>query len=422
MRFKIAYIVFFVSILFYSSFRVVGPVTPRHIMTIVMFVMCINEDKKVYQDKYFRWYLLFIFCFGFSSLWTYYLDKFLTFLLAYFFVAYVAYWATMILIKKHNGTSVLVNTIVVLGILNALTTIGQFYEIGIFNRIPEIMRINVSEDFLDLAEERDEFEGISLPGLLSGAVSNGYFAMTATLLSLWYQRNRFSFIRLIPWGIGMIGLYVTQQRAPFFITTALSLYIMFKVMGKNTGGLTLIIRLAFIVVAVFGVLYFLAYTSSSEMRYVKGFEDKSRVGLIQKTMEYLSQHILLGGRFHSQSMGVRPPHNLFLNAWLYGGILGLFVIFGITIKQVVLVAKQTIGKQFLMDYSKTIFGLVFLAYTVNSMVHNQSIVTGDAVIWILWGAFQEEFVDDDEDEEDEDEEDEDEEDEEDPQPGQIIIV
>lgn len=417
MRFKIAYIVFFVSILFYSSFRVVGPVTPRHIMTIVMFVMCINEDKKVYKDKYFRWYLLFIFCFGFSSLWTYYLDKFLTFLLAYFFVAYVAYWATMILIKKHNGTSVLVNTIVVLGILNALTTIGQFYEIGIFNRIPEIMRINVSEDFLELAEERDEFEGISLPGLLSGAVSNGYFAMTATLLSLWYQRNRFSFIRLIPWGIGMIGLYVTQQRAPFFITTALSLYIMFKVMGKNTGGLTPIIRLAFIVVAVFGVLYFLAYTSSSEMRYVKGFEDKSRVGLIQKTMEYLSQHILLGGRFHSQSMGVRPPHNLFLNAWLYGGILGLFVIFGITIKQVVLVAKQTIGKQFLMDYSKTIFGLVFLAYTVNSMVHNQSIVTGDAVIWILWGAFQEEFVDDDEDDENEDEEDE-----EDPQPGQIIIV
>ena len=192
MRFKIAYIVFFVSILFYSSFRVVGPVTPRHIMTIVMFVMCINEDKKVYMDKYFRWYLLFIFCFGFSSLWTYYLDKFLRFLLAYFFVAYVAYWATMILIKKHNGTSVLVNTIVVLGILNALTTIGQFYEIGIFNRIPEIMRINVSEDFLELAEERDEFEGISLPGLLSGAVSNGYFAMTATLLSLWYQRNHSS--------------------------------------------------------------------------------------------------------------------------------------------------------------------------------------------------------------------------------------
>ena len=189
-------------------------------------------------------------------------------------------------------------------------------------------------------------------------------------------------------------------------------------MGKNTGGLTPIIRLAFIVVAVFGVLYFLAYTSSSEMRYVKGFEDKSRVGLIQKTMEYLSQHILLGGRFHSQSMGVRPPHNLFLNAWLYGGILGLFVIFGITIKQVVLVAKQTLRKQFLMDYSKTIFGLVFLAYTVNSMVHNQSIVTGDAVIWILWGAFQEEFVDDDEDDENEDEEDE----EEVLQPDQVIFV
>ena len=387
MRYKIAYIVFLISIIFYTNFRVVGFITPRHIMTIMMFFICVFEDKRVFMDKYFRWYLLFIFCFGFSSLITNYFASFLKFFIAYYFVAYVAYWATMILIKKHSGTAVLVNTIVVLGILNALSTIGQFYEIGIFNRIPEIMRINVSEEFLELTEEADELIGFSLPGLFSGAVSNGYFAMTATLLSLWYQRKRFSLIRLIPWGIGMIGLYVTQQRAPFFITVALSLYILFKVMGKNSGGLTPLIRLAFVVGVVFGASYFLAFISSGEMRYSRGMQDSDRSDLVRATWNYLSSHPVFGGRFHSQAHGLRPPHNLFFNAWLYGGLLGLLIVVGLTIKQVILVAKQAIGKSFLENYSKTIFGLAFLAYTANSMVHNQSIVTGDAVLWILFGAF-----------------------------------
>ena len=185
----------------------------------------------------------------------------------------------------------------------------------------------------------------------------------------------------------MIGLYVTQQRAPFFITAGLSLFVLFKVLGKNAGGLAPIIRLAFIVGAVFGVYYFLAYTSSSEMRYSQGMQDTTRRTILREAWNYLLGHPIFGGRFYSQAHGLRPPHNLFFNAWLYGGILGLLLIIRITIKQVVLVAKQTIGKSFLDNYSKTIFGLAFLAYVANSMVHNQSIVTGDAVYWILFGAF-----------------------------------
>ena len=395
MRYKIAYIVFLISIVFYANFRVVGFVTPRHIMTIMMFFICIFEDKRVFMDKYFRWYLLFIFCFGFSSLITNYFASFLKFFIAYYFVAYVAYWATMILIKKHSGTAVLVNTIVVFGLLNALTTIGQFYEIGIFNRIPEIMRINVSEEFLELTEEEDELIGFSLPGLFTGAVANGYFAMTTTLISLWYLNKRFSLIRLIPWGINIIGLYLIQQRAPFFIAGALSMFVLFKVLGRNKGGLMSIIRLLFVVGVVFGVTYFMAYTSSSEMRYSKGMQDSERRYLIREAWNYLSNHPVFGGRFHSQAYGLRPPHNLFFNAWLYGGLLGLLIVVGLTIKQVILVAKQAIGKSFLENYSKTIFGLAFLAYTANSMVHNQSIVTGDSVFWIIWGAFLSQAIQDD---------------------------
>lgn len=387
MRYKIAYIIFLISIVFYSNFRVVGPITPRQIMSLVMFAICIYVDARVFMDKYFRWYLLFIFSFGFSSLCTGYLGKFITFLIAYFFVAYVACWATTILISKYKGTAALVNTFVVFGILNALTTIGQFYEIEIFNSIPGIIGINVSEEYLEMADETDSFEGFSLPGLFSGAVHNGYFAMTATLLSLWYQRKRFSLVRLIPWIIGMIGLYLTQQRGPLLITAALSILIIFKVLGKNKGFFTSIIRAAFIVVAVYGVLYFEAYSSLNGMRYVKGFEDETRAVIYQKSIDYLSQHILFGGRFRSQAIGLRPPHNLFLNAWLYGGLLGLLIVVGLTIKQVFNVAKQAIGKSFLENYPKTILGLAFLAYTANSMVHNLSIVTGDAVVWILWGAF-----------------------------------
>lgn len=44
MWFKILYVIFIISQLLYGSYYIGGIVTPRQLMTIIMFIFCIKKD------------------------------------------------------------------------------------------------------------------------------------------------------------------------------------------------------------------------------------------------------------------------------------------------------------------------------------------------------------------------------------------
>ena len=78
------------------------------------------------------------------------------------------------------------------------------------------------------------------------------------------------------------------------------------------------------------------------------------------------------------------PHNIFLNAFVYGGLFSFISIMAILFIQAKTAFKVLSIK---IDKNSVLF-LIFVCawgvFTVNGFVHNRSIVTGEIMAWILW--------------------------------------
>ena len=59
MKFKIIYSIFLIISLFYSTVPIWGPISIRHIMTIIMLGVCYLEGG-LKLDRFLRWYVLFM--------------------------------------------------------------------------------------------------------------------------------------------------------------------------------------------------------------------------------------------------------------------------------------------------------------------------------------------------------------------------
>lgn len=391
MRYKVLYIIFAVSIILYSNFRLFLGLTPRHIMGIVMFAVCLMEDRKLFMDKYFGLYLVFVFGFTISSLVTGYTSLLPRYLLGFYFVAYVAYWATQILIKKYDGANVVINTILVIGVIDALATIGQFYNIPYFTVIPSLMGINVEMDVMDYLESvnvGDEAFGITLPGIMVNDVYNGYFLMTVGVLSLSLMRSGFNLsqlYRLLPWLLLVVASFMVQQRGPFYLLLLSSAFILFKLVGvgQNKSKAFYFIVLAIALPVLARIL--LGTLLSGESRYNIGLEATNRDSIYAHAWEYIKENPFFGGVFQLFDTRGFAPHNLFLNAWIYGGIVGFIAIVVLTWKQCVLAVKSVLGRVSTQTLPILVTSLAFLCFTANSMLHNVSVVTGDAIVWLMWG-------------------------------------
>ena len=235
MRYKILYILFFIAALLYGNYRIFWGITPRNVMTIVMMVVCIIEDRRFFLDKWFGIYLFFLLFFAMSSMLTGYLSQFLHRLIGFFLVGYVGYWSTKILVKKYEAVRLVLSLFLIIGLLDIVVTIGQFYNVPFFTVIPQLMGISVDAEFLDDLNTGEEALGVVLPGIMATDVYNGYFLMVIGVLSFCFLRSGFRIIALLPWLLTMVASFMVQQRAPFYILIFVSAFVIIKVvlLGKS---------------------------------------------------------------------------------------------------------------------------------------------------------------------------------------------
>ena len=109
--FKIIYSIFVVTAILYNK-TTWGIFTLRQIMAIILFVACVISEKKLFCDKYFGTYCIYILFFVISSAATGYTLIALERCVGLFFVAYVGYWGTKILSSLHNGTNFFIFVII----------------------------------------------------------------------------------------------------------------------------------------------------------------------------------------------------------------------------------------------------------------------------------------------------------------------
>lgn len=385
MRFKILYILFLIAAIFYPNLHLPLGVTPRNIMTVVMLVVCIAEDKKLFFDKWFGIYIIFVFGYVMSANMTGYVSLVLRYLIGFYLVGYVGYWSTIILCKKYNGTELLINTFIIIGMLDAVVSIGQYYNISLLTNIPQFLNIGVADEFLEVMEEGEEALGLNLPGLMAHSVYNGYFIGVVGTLSLFYLKDGISFIKLVPWVVSVITSFMVQQRGPFYLLLIISFYVIFKTIRRQGGQYKVLWQLLLIVVVPIIISQLASFLLGGSSRFGKGMDSTGRESIYRSTLSFIENNFIWGGYSKLRREGYGAPHNLFLNAWVYGGFLGFLAIVWLTLKQFLLIIRLAHKSSVMFNYVFFICGMAFMGFTLNSFLHNTGIVTGDIIIWILWG-------------------------------------
>lgn len=410
--FKGLYTAFVIAIVFYGNLHVFGGVTPRHIATVVMLATCFARENRIFINNIILLYLLFIFCFGVSSFVTGYAMKYLTMLLSYFFVSLVAFWATKILITRYKGLNFFMILFIVLGVFDGVMTISQTLGLGIADRLMQMLHLYSTQEFmvvlnenraedLEYLDSMDDVSDISsnpvgglsimmrvIPGAFSDGVYNGYFLMTTGVMSLMLLAQKLNIVRAIPWVVCAISCICVQERGPILILIALSLYALYKILLSRhvqKSMLSIVITLVSLVVVMRYVYHFVSSVGS---RFAEvGLEDNARENIYSYALEYYLSHPFFGGFFKFNRISPHPPHNLILNAFIYGGFVGGLAILMILYKQFKSIAKTLWGKVNEQNGIHFILALAYIAFTLNSFLHNKSIVTGEVIVWMLWAAY-----------------------------------
>lgn len=423
--FKGLYVAFFIAVVFYGQLRLMFGLTPRHIAIVVMLIACIRQGISFPVGRIMKTYLLFILTYLVSATITGYIGKVL---ISYYIAVFAGIWATKILIVKYKDGKLLLNTIIILGVLNALVTIGQTFGLSISDQIVSALHLKLPEKYLNVLDA-NEGEGQTLlltrPGLFKSAVYNGYFLMTAGVISLILFTRKLWIQRFIPWAIITLGCICVQERGPIIILTLLSAFAFYKIpIIKRRKYAFMFLLFFFIVQSIVGSIESLlqvsemkrteplrTYTTYSdddesesdtwnnysrfarESRFANvGFEDAARERIYSQTINYLMDHPFIGGSHRLYAMYDIYPHNLFLLAFVYGGVVGGICILLILFWQIKPLWR--VFKRRIADTNTVCFftGMAYVAYTLNSLVHNRSIVTGDEVIWMLWATFYFEYL------------------------------
>lgn len=387
MSYKVFYTIFVIAVLVFGSFYI-GLATPRQIMTIVMFAVC-WKNRIIYLDKYFGLYIIFILGYILAQLFTGYFSEMIRMLLGYYLVSYVAYQSTKLLIYKEGNANLLMSILFFIGIADALISIGQMYQVPYSHEISLLFGTNMLEDIYDAMDERsqDTMMGYTVPGIL-GAVPNGYFLSAITLLCFYNKKAKLTLINIVLIVFFVYSTFIVQERTALVACVILSLFSLYKFLHSQSEVSVLKKVLVYSILLI-SIVYVIPDLLDSIMRgdsrYAKGFSLGDERGEIsQRAIDYLLLHPM--GGINDFSATNHYPHNLFINMFMFGGMLGGIAALLLFFKQLYLLLKIVFSAISPYNVQQFVFVMMFACYTINSLTHNLSIVTGEPTMWLLWGA------------------------------------
>ena len=211
MKFKILYSIFLVVSLFYSTVPILGPISIRHIMTIIMLGVCYLEGG-LKLDRFLRWYMLFMLFYivveagsGYSS---YIFGK----ILGTYLASIVLYISTKVIIEKYQAAHLIISILVILGLINAIEAIWQFTGNPIAQILPRILHISLSEEDIAYYNAREDFHGYGVGGLM-GIVTSGYFLSATSVLALYNKKDKISIVNWVAFAVIFFALFLVQERS-----------------------------------------------------------------------------------------------------------------------------------------------------------------------------------------------------------------
>lgn len=282
----------------------------------------------------------------------------------------------------------LFNLLLCVIVFNILITLAQFlnYELGwtIWNLLNPNINDIIEENMLEATQGGEQILGFNFcPGLFQSAVTNGYFMASFGLLPLVLASRKIFFIkRFIIYSIyicSLITLLIIQQRAAFFIFIILSIVILYKT-RKSQKAFISIIALATIIIIPIASDIISELGRISEM----SLAEDSRMTLFSQAIDYISSNLLFGGRAEFLDRTDKNAHNFILNAFIYSGLIGAILLLTLAGKMMIDSARIIISRNN-SGSSQLFCSCALISYISIGLVHNESLVTGTPVIFILYG-------------------------------------
>lgn len=378
---KVLYSIFCIAGIFGGSIYLGGFMTLRQIMTIVMLIVCFLNYKmfKGTFTKYILYYLLFLFFWIISSTLEGSLDKCLRTLISQHFVSLVAYFSVILILKKYKSPNILLKTLLYTGIINSIANILQ----GIGNPIGMTLGAYFIDDNELLINQFEKlqsgYNGQYTFGLLGNAVANGAFSMILPFLPLYYMyenKGSKTFYGILLF-LFLIALFYIQQRSCLLISLVCIIITLYRI-GFFKGQKLIIILLFIIPLLLCFSQIFITSDVFTESRYMSE-NDRLREGIYEQGFNFILHHILFGGIETFRAKAIFSPHNIFLNAFIYAGLFGGFIIVYVYLSQL------RYAYRLRHKASHIIIGWMFISEMLNALAHNTSIITGDFLTWTLWG-------------------------------------
>lgn len=353
-----------------------GPCTIRQYCAILLFGYCLLNTHKL--SKYSRlipFYLGFIILYGVSCLFENSVTSFLRSFIGLYLVSIVGYFSTTLLVSNGNKLKYFCDSFILVGFINAIVTIFQY--------VGNPIALVAGSLFVNLEDPVKEAQFISMVngnsqnmmGLMGDAVYNGYYSMILPFIVI----QRFNKSNKLQWSlivISLVSLFFVGERSCFGITFLLLMYYIFK---KNKSNPTFYL---FLVTVVLFLLYFSIEFYNSDVIQNSRFithNDDARNRINDSIIGYIFSHLLVGGLQGFINLTGFPPHNVIASGFIYSGLVGGCLILYI------LFTQARVSLSLIRINCDLPIVLAFYAYTLNGFFHNPAIVTGDAMVWILWG-------------------------------------
>lgn len=282
----------------------------------------------------------------------------------------------------------IIKLFIIVLLFDCIVTIAQYYNNhiswAIWYMFNDAETVQQSELINDLTSDSQEIGTgyIFCPGIFPSQVYNGYIVASIGMLVSYFSfhtakriiNKRNAIVTLI---ITVYTLFVIQQRMAFALFV-IALCLMFYTKHKIFS----------IILATFLFIIFISYGidfNNETLGRFADFEDNIREKIYRDGIEYISQHLGFGGRIGYLKMNQHSIHNVFMNAFLYGGATGAILIsiiyFRMCFKCITIIIQYYNNPTARLSIP---IAYALLTYNLISLIHNNSLLTGDPIIWILY--------------------------------------
>lgn len=374
--FKWLYTIFIADIFLIGQIPIIGGINLLQITILLMLLICFSIEKKILVDKWLTWYACFVIFYFISAVFTGYESGFFRLLSSQLVGCYALYYSTYVLLKHNVSLNYLIYPLVIIGILDSIVTICQAYGVPIQNPLLNYFVIDADQE--DFLSSNQNLLGVSISGLYSNPVFNGHYLLVfciSSLFLLFSVKKKIQYIGIVSSTFILIGLFFCQQRGGFFISLTVWLFLIYKYILKEIKNkfLTVIVLSVGLLYAISHLMGFLELSDSRLLSE----SDSGREMLLRGSFDYYMQHPIIGGYAACVHLLGRPSHNLFVSAFLAGGLLGGITLTCFIVKLTVIALKRATMNNIISPIS-----LLFIGLVADSLVHNTGFVEGEPATFV----------------------------------------